>query len=67
MIWIGLPLTQSLKLTTTGTYKFKKIRLQDEGFDITKIKDSLYFLSGGKFVPLDRDLFDKINSGRIRL
>jgi hypothetical protein len=45
----------------------KKTRLQDEGYDISRVKDPIYFFYGGKFVPLDEVLSQKINSGKIRL
>ncbi|CAL8072558.1 unnamed protein product [Orchesella dallaii] len=51
----------------TGTYKLKKFRLQDEGYDVTKIKDKMYFLQSGKFQILDETLMKQIDSGEIRL
>jgi hypothetical protein len=51
----------------SGTYKMKKLRFQEEGYDINEIKDKMYFLLKGEFVPLDQELFDKINTGKIRL
>ena len=32
------------ELQMTGTYKLKKNDLQDEGFDVTKVKDDIYFM-----------------------
>lgn len=54
-------------LVLIGTYKLQKIDLQREGFDITKIKDRLYFLENGKYVPLEAELYGKIVSGQMRL
>ena len=28
----------------TGTYKLQKTDLQEEGFDVTKVKDDIYFM-----------------------
>jgi len=50
-----------------GTYKLKKMRLQTEGYDMSKVTDPLYFCTEGSFKPLDKILYDKINSGEIRL
>ncbi|XP_069678186.1 long-chain fatty acid transport protein 4-like [Periplaneta americana] len=56
-----------LELEMTGTYKLKKKDLQLEGFNPNKIKDSLYFLSGGQYIPLTLKLYDDIVCGRVRL
>ena len=32
------------ELQLTGTYKLKKNDLQGEGFDVTKVKDNIYFM-----------------------
>ena len=52
-----------------GTYKLKKNLLQDEGFDVSKISDPLYFLDPrvGKYVRIDDGLHQSIISGQIRL
>ena len=52
-----------------GTYKLKKNLLQDEGFDVSKISDPLYFLDPrvGKYVRIDGGLHQSIISGEIRL
>ncbi|CAG7725933.1 unnamed protein product [Allacma fusca] len=55
------------QIDMTGTYKIKKTTLQDEGFDITTVQDKIYFFNGNTFVPLDEDLFKKINSQEIRI
>lgn len=53
----------------TGTFKLKKVDLQQDGFDPSKIKDKLYFLDqkSGKFVVLDRKIFEDLDSGKMRL
>lgn len=53
----------------SGTFKLKKLELQKEGYDPNKIQDSLYFLDNkqGKYVPLDKDLFEKIKNCQVGL
>ncbi|XP_065172047.1 long-chain fatty acid transport protein 4, partial [Atheta coriaria] len=57
------------KLDMTGTYKLKKVDLQKECYDPNVIKDKLYYLDAktGQYQPLTPDVFEKINSGVIRL
>ena len=52
-----------------GTYKFKKVDLQKEGFNIAVVKDDLYFFDTrkGSYVPLDKELHTKLCSGQMRL
>ncbi|XP_053329642.1 long-chain fatty acid transport protein 6 [Spea bombifrons] len=53
----------------TGTFKQQKFRLVEEGFNPTTIKDPLFFLDDSKqsYVPLTKDIYDKIISGLIKL
>lgn len=51
----------------SGTFKIKKFNLQAEGFDPYRIKDKLYFLSGGQYIPLTEKLYEDISNGRVRL
>jgi solute carrier family 27 fatty acid transporter 1/4 len=51
----------------TGTFKLLKVDLQKDGFDISRIKDALYFLRDGKYSPLDKTLYEDVISGRLRL
>ncbi|RXG72415.1 Long-chain fatty acid transport protein 4 [Armadillidium vulgare] len=57
------------KLDMTGTYKLKKVNLRNEGFDITRVEDDLYFLNAkkGVYEPLTKDIYSKLNSGEIRV
>lgn len=55
------------QLQMTGTFKLKKLDLQVEGFNPHNIKDQLYFLMGGQYVPLTEELYGDITNGRIRL
>jgi len=55
------------EISSAGTFKPKKQDLQDEGFNPHDIKDQLYFLMGGQYVPLTVELYDDIINGRLRL
>ncbi|CAD1478003.1 unnamed protein product, partial [Heterotrigona itama] len=53
------------ELEITGTFKLKKMNLQKEGFDPSKIQDKMYFLSGNKeYVEITPELYQEIISGR---
>lgn len=56
-------------LDITGTYKQMKVKLAEEGFDPSTIRDKLYFLDDKKktYVPMMQDMFNSINSGQLRL
>ncbi|HEX7776218.1 MAG TPA: long-chain-acyl-CoA synthetase [Parvibaculum sp.] len=57
------------EMETTGTFKQRKVELVKEGIDLSQIADPIYFNSPTekKFVPLDRDLHDRICSGAYKL
>ncbi len=52
------------KLSTTATFKFKKVKLKREGFDIENINDPLYIMLPGqsKYTPLTREIYDNIQN-----
>lgn len=56
-------------LDITGTFKYKKTKLVEEGFDPDQISDPLYFLDEKvrDYVPLTRDIFNAISSGKIKI
>lgn len=55
-------------ITLTGTYKLQKIDLQKEGIDMDQINDKLYFLEkNSTYVPMDKDLCQRIISGEVRI
>lgn len=54
------------KIDVTGTYKLKKIDLQNEGFEPKRIKDRLYYLVNGKFEELTQEVYEAIQKGKIR-
>ena len=53
----------------TGTFKFQKNKLREEGFDVRKIQDKLlyYDVKDGQYLSLHEDTFAKINHGKIRM
>ncbi|KPP79941.1 hypothetical protein Z043_100437, partial [Scleropages formosus] len=53
----------------TETYKQIKIKLVEEGFDPSVIRDLLYFLDNNKknYSPLGEDIYNSIRHGIIRL
>ncbi|HMN51637.1 MAG TPA: long-chain-acyl-CoA synthetase [Xanthobacteraceae bacterium] len=57
------------ELDVTGTFKQRKVDLVKEGFDPAAIKDELYFYDGaqGAYVPLDKSLYERIQSRAFRL
>ncbi|KAM6943054.1 long-chain fatty acid transport protein 2-like [Xenentodon cancila] len=55
-------------LVVTGTYKQMKVKLAEEGFDPTVIKDPLFFLQDNKgYVPMTQEIFSNIAEGTLRL
>ncbi|XP_014446683.1 long-chain fatty acid transport protein 6 isoform X2 [Tupaia chinensis] len=57
------------KMETTGTFKLQKFQLVEEGFNPLKISDPLYFMDSVKksYVPLTKELYDKIMLGEVKL
>ncbi|CAH1133152.1 unnamed protein product [Ceutorhynchus assimilis] len=56
------------KLDLTGTYKMKKNDLQNQGFDPSRTSDSIYYLTAkGQYEPVTQEIYEKINSGEIRI
>jgi fatty-acyl-CoA synthase len=56
------------EIETTGTFKYRKIDLVEDGFDPAKVKEPLYFKEpGAAYVPLDGALAARIADGDFRL
>ncbi|GBP23086.1 Long-chain fatty acid transport protein 4 [Eumeta japonica] len=57
------------EITQFGTFKLRKVDLQKEGFDPSKIKDNLYYLDvkSEKYLSLGAEEYQKIITGQIRL
>jgi fatty-acyl-CoA synthase len=53
----------------TGTFKYSKTDLVNQGFNPVASKDAVYFddLQSGAFIRLDRELYDRIQKGGIRI
>uniref|UniRef100_A0A3B3ZT79 long-chain-fatty-acid--CoA ligase n=1 Tax=Periophthalmus magnuspinnatus TaxID=409849 RepID=A0A3B3ZT79_9GOBI len=56
-------------LEVTGTFKMKKVKLVEEGFNPANISDPLYFLDTDKktYVPLTEKIYNAIMSREIKL
>ena len=54
---------------TTGTFKFRKVDLVKEGFDPSKIDDTILFdhPGEGRYVELTPELYEQIQSGALRV
>ena len=57
------------EIEITGTFKHRKVDSVKEGFDPGRVADPLYFLDPEKraYVPVDAGLYERIQSGGIRL
>ena len=57
------------QIETTGTFKYRKVDLVEEGFDPARTKDPIYFRSPVKkaFVKVTKAGFEKIRSGGFKL
>jgi len=53
---------------TTGTFKFRKVELVEEGFDPDKVNEPLWFYDPAtkRYEPLTPDAFETIKSGAVR-
>ena len=53
----------------TGTFKLKKVTLQEEGWDLDRVADELYFRddTAAAYVPLTPGIVTDIESGNLRL
>jgi fatty-acyl-CoA synthase len=53
----------------TGTFKYSKTDLVRQGFDPVASKEPVYFddLESGVFTLLDQELYDRIQTGRVRI
>jgi fatty-acyl-CoA synthase len=56
-------------IDVTATFKHPKDDLQREGFDPSRIADAIYThdRERGAYIRLDRELFDRVVSGQVRL
>lgn len=52
-------------LRTTSTFKHQKTEYLSEGYDPTRVSDEMYALVDDRYVRIDRELYDKIQDGRV--
>jgi acyl-CoA synthetase (AMP-forming)/AMP-acid ligase II len=55
------------EMRITVTFKHQKVDYRREGYDPSQVSDPLYFLDGDRYVPLDADLYARIQDGRQQL
>jgi acyl-CoA synthetase (AMP-forming)/AMP-acid ligase II len=57
------------QLEVTGSKKIRKANLQEEGFNLNKIKEPMYFwdLSKKKYIEFNRSTYQEIVNGRLSL
>jgi fatty-acyl-CoA synthase len=56
------------EMEITGTFKYRKMDLVEQGFDPARIKQPLYFKNPDKgYVKLTKGVFDKIMAGTVRI
>jgi fatty-acyl-CoA synthase len=51
----------------TGTFKYSKTEFVRQGYDPDGTGDALYFDNTNEYVPLDKDLYERIQEGEFRL
>lgn len=53
----------------SGTFKLQKTELRKEGFDPAVVKDPLFYMDArkGRYVPLDREAYTRIQAGEEKL
>ncbi|XP_024939555.1 long-chain fatty acid transport protein 4 isoform X2 [Cephus cinctus] len=55
-------------IEVTGTFKLKKKELQEEGFDVRKLEDKIYYMDPKSgYQLLTSEIFDNIQEGKLRL
>jgi fatty-acyl-CoA synthase len=59
----------SSEVETTGTFKYSKTELVRQGYDPAACGDAVYFdlMEAKAFVALDEELYDRIQSGEVRV
>jgi fatty-acyl-CoA synthase len=59
----------SAEAETTGTFKYSKTELVRQGYDPAACGDAIYFdlTEAEAFVPLDEELYDRFQSGGVRV
>ncbi len=56
------------EIETTGTFKYRKLDLVQEGYDPAKVKEPLYFKApGAGYLPMDAALKERVDAGEFKL
>jgi fatty-acyl-CoA synthase len=56
------------EIEITGTFKYRKMDLVEEGFDPAKVRQPLFFKDPDKgYVKLTQTVFDRIMAGAVRV
>jgi fatty-acyl-CoA synthase len=55
------------EMRVTGTFKHQKTDYRREGYDPSCGSDPLYYFDGERYVPLDADLYEALQSGQVEL
>ncbi|KAI9304887.1 hypothetical protein BJ944DRAFT_180932 [Cunninghamella echinulata] len=51
----------------TGTFKQQKVEFRNQGIDLTKISDQVYWLQGETYVPFNQENYQAVVDGKVRL
>ncbi|CAO3610190.1 unnamed protein product [Cunninghamella blakesleeana] len=51
----------------TGTFKQQKVEFRNQGIDLSKITDKIFWLQGETYVPFSEADYQAINDGKVRL
>lgn len=57
------------QIEATGTFKLPKVKLQQQGYNISKLNDPIYVvdLKNNDCILLTKEVYDKLNSGELKL
>jgi len=56
------------KLSTTATFKLKKVKLKEEDFELEKVEDPLYIMlpHESEYRPLTKEIYENIQNGQYK-
>ena len=57
------------EMESTGTFKQRKVTLRNEGIDLDKIRDEMFYFDADKkkYIPYTREVYNSIVTGKSRL
>jgi hypothetical protein len=53
------------EMDTTATFKHRKVKYGEQGFDPARVDDPLYALVAGHYLSLDAQLYERIQRGEV--